>query len=43
MKDWKQNDNDLLKTACYAGVQNFQDLREIQYYMCQEGDVIIII
>jgi hypothetical protein len=31
MKDWKQNDNDMIKTMCYAGVQNFQELRKILY------------
>jgi hypothetical protein len=31
MKYWKQNDNNLLKTVRYAGVQNFQELRKILY------------
>lgn len=31
MKDWKQNDSDLIKIACYVGVQNFQELRKKLY------------
>jgi hypothetical protein len=31
MKDWKQNDNDLVKTMYFAGVQNIQELRKILY------------
>jgi hypothetical protein len=31
MKDWKQNENDIIKTMCYARVQNFQELRKILY------------